>query len=551
MSEKNGRMDEETEVLLPKETEEVKKPETAEIDDNVELEEIISEDATTGRKKIDLSFLEDENIYFSDEQEEITSETEEKIMEGKKKSFFKRLSKPKKIALSIFIVLLCLIILLVATVAIYVFSKLAKINDGKDIANMSTEYVDPDYEEILFDAGSEGYRQALKDWATTGNKNHMRSDNVINVLLIGADSRNGTNTGNTDVMMLVSLNKTTKKITLCSFLRDSYIYVEGKNRQSYTKLNASFSMGGAECLVNTIENNYKIEIDNYVMVNFESFARIVDAMGGLNLDVTQSESNYCLKKFGEALPVGDNVKLNGRQVVYFCRNRNYDSGDVKRTENQREVIEAIIDKVKSASLTDLDKYIDILLPEIYTGYIESEILSLGVEAITGGWAKYSRTQITAPGTDCRLGGDAGGMWIWVIDYQKAAHDLQVALYGKSNITLESDRVTLIDIYKDGQQQSDNSGDSGNSGGNQETVEDTTAPVTEPETLPGEDIGMEEPPVEDTTSQDIPITEQDPNTGTDTPTEEDNPGEETSEELPPSGGDEPVPETPVVDGGDMQ
>lgn len=521
MSDKNGRMDEEKEI---KASTEKKISDT----DSLELDEILSEDAVTGRKKINLSFLEDENIYLEDEREETTSETEDKIMEGKKKSFFKRLPKSKKIALSIFLVLLCLIILFVAIVGIYVLSKIKKIQSRDDIIKMSTEYVDPNYEEILFEVGSEGYRDALREWATTGNDNIMHNKDVINVLLIGADSRNGTNSGNTDVMMIVSLNKKTKTITLCSLLRDSYLYVEGKNVQSFTKLNAAFSMGeNADCLIQTIEHNYKIKIDNYAMVNFESFARIVDAMGGLNVSVTQQDSNNCYNKFGESLPVGDNVKLNGRQVVYFCRNRNYTDGDVTRTANQRKVIEAIIDRVKGASLTDLDNYLDLLLPEIYTGYSDSEILSLGMEALTSGWAKYSRKQITVPGTDCRVGGSAN-MWIWVVDYQKAAHDLQIALYGESNITLEADRKTFIDLYNEGQSESNNDGggnSGGNNGGNTTVTEGTTLPATDvPVTTPQNGTGNEDVPTdiptEEVTGDTVPDTQTDVTEGenTDTPTD---------------------------------
>ena len=527
MSDKNGRMDEEKEV----------KASEPKISDTgaLELDEILSEDANTGRKKINLSFLEDENIYLEDEKEETTSETEEKLMAGKKKGFFKRLSKPKKVILSIFLILLSLIILLVAIVGIYFYSKIRKINTLSDIQRISTEYVDPNYEEILFDVGSEGFRDALKDWATTGNDNIMSSQDVINVLLIGADSRDGTNSGNTDVMMIVSLNKKTKQITLCSLLRDSYLYVEGKNKQAFTKLNAAFSMGeNADCLIKTIEHNYKIKIDNYAMVNFESFGRIVDAMGGIEVEVTQQDSNNCYKKFGEALPVGNKVTLNGRQTVYFCRDRNYTDGDVTRTSKQRKVIEAIIDKVKGASLSDLDKYLDLLLPEIYTGYTESEILSLGMEALTNGWAKYSRKQLTVPGTDCRQAGSAD-MWIWVVDYQKAAHDLQMALYGKSNITLEADRKTFIVLYNEGL--SESTGDGGNSGGSNDvpSTEVSTEPSTDIiETLPGEDIGIEDIP------EDIPSDEVTGDTvpdigdgGEDTPDVPDDPID-----TPPDSGDTP-------------
>lgn len=496
MSDKNGRMEEEKEILVPEEQD---IPDSAE---NLDIDSILDEDSVTGRKKLDLSFLENENIYLSDEQEETTNENEEKIMadKKKKKGFFKNLSKPKKAAFIIGMVLLAIILIVGLIVAIGGLSLLDKINDADDIANMSTEYVDPDYDEILFDVGSEGFRQGLKDWATTGNDDHMYDPNVINVLLIGADSRDGTNTGNTDVMMIVSLNKETKEITLCSLLRDSYIYVEGINRSSYTKLNAAFSMGGADCLVKTVENNYKIKIDNYVMVNFESFATIIDAMGGIELDITQAESDYIEGRFHIDMPVGENVTVNGEQALCYCRTRAiYSSGDVKRTENQRIVIEAIMDKVKNASVSDLYRYLEILLPEIYTGYRESEILSLGMEALTNGWAKYNRTQIEAPASDCRQAGDAD-MWIWVVDYQKAAHDLQLALYGESNITLEADRTTLIDLYNEGQTQSDSGDtDSGNSSDDNTTVPNTDA--SEPVT--GEDIGMEDvPPVEEDTTEEV-------------------------------------------------
>lgn len=540
MSDGYNRMDEEKKI---------KKPEKATETDDIEIDEILSEDAATGRKKANLDFLEDENIYFAEEQDEMTNETEEVVMAGKKKGFFSRLSKPKKIAFSIGIGLLSLIILFVGVAGIYVLSKLAKIQDGKDIQKMSTEYQDPDYGEILFDVGSEGFRQALKDWATTGNGNHMDNRNVINILLIGADSRNGTNTGNTDVMMIVSLNKQTKEIKLVSLLRDSYLYVEGINRQSFTKLNAAFSMGGADCLVKTVENNYKIDIDNYVMVNFESFARIIDAMDGINLNISQAESDYSVKKFGISLPVGDNVKLNGKQALCFCRIRAiYDTADVRRTENQRMVIEAIIDKVRTASVSDLDKYIDILFPEIYTGYTQSEILSLGVEALTGGWAKYPRKQLEAPASDCRQSGSAD-MWIWVVDYQKAAHDLQIELYGESNITLDADRKTFIEIYNEGNSQ-ESSGDSGGTQ-SQPVTEGTTVPVTDvSEPIEGGDIGMEDIPTEDVTTEEV-TGDTVPETETDIP-DETQQGESGETSTPTEGTSDtgveppPVEEEPVID-----
>lgn len=378
----------------------------------------------------------------------------------KEKNIFKRFSnwynnlpKKKKIIVSVIAVILAIILVLTATLGIFVSQKLGLMGDNfDDVEYDDTIYDDGEFADIDIDIGSADFKQALKDWATQGNENKMSSKNVINVLLVGADK--GTNSGNTDVMMLISLNKKTKQLKLVSFFRDSYLYVDSPRGAYCTKLNATFSMGGPECLVETIENNYKIEIDNYVMVNFESFKEIVNAMGGVTVDVQKYEADYNYTKFKIKLPYGDDVTLNGEQALCFCRIRGCDAdGDVSRTRRQRQVIESIIDKVKSASIGDLNKYIDILLPYVDTGYSKTQILSLGVQAVTGKWFNYERTQLQMPDEECRTSGSANA-WIWVVDYQLAAHKLQNELYGQSNITINEDRVSIIDVYRGANYQRD-------------------------------------------------------------------------------------------------
>ena len=410
----------------------------------------------------------------------------------KEKNIFKRLSnwynnlpKKKKIVVSIIAILLAIILVLTAVVGIFVSQKLGLVGDSfDDVKYDDTIYDDGEFEDINIDIGSAGFKQALKDWATQGNENKMSSKNVINVLLVGADK--GTNSGNTDVMMLVSLNKKTKQLKLVSFFRDSYLYIDSPRGAYCTKLNAAFSMGGPECLVETIENNYKIEIDNYVMVNFESFKEIVDAMGGVTVDVQKYEADYNYKKFKVTLPHGDDVTLNGEQALCFCRIRGCDSdGDVSRTRRQRQVIESIIDKVKSASIGDLNKYIDILLPYVDTGYSKTQILSLGVQALTGKWFNYERTQLQMPDEECRTSGSANA-WIWVVDYQLAAYKLQNELYGQSNITLNEDRVSIIDVYRGANYKGDYANNSSSNSVpttamNKDQVPQTTSKADIPET----------------------------------------------------------------------
>lgn len=390
--------------------------------------------------------------------------------------WYNNLPKKKQIIIKVVAIILAILLILSTVFGIFVIRKFGLLGDSfNNTDNGDVIYDDEEIEDIVIDIGSAGFKQALIDWATIGNDRHMTSKNVINVLLIGADSRKGTNSGNTDVMMLLSLNKKTKQLKLISFLRDSYLYIESPNGSYCTKLNAAFSMGGPDTLVQTIENNYKIDIDNYVMVNFESFKSIIDAMGGVTVDVQQYEADYNYKKFKINLPVGEGVTLNGEQALCFCRIRGCDSdGDVSRTRRQRQVIDSIVSRVKEASVSDLNKYIDLLLPYVETGYSKGQILSLGIKAVTGGWAGYERSQLQMPPEDCRTSGSAN-MWIWVVDYQLAAQKLQMEIYGKTNINIDEGRISIIDVYR-GANYTGGGNTIGNNSAGDVKVPDTATPV---------------------------------------------------------------------------
>ena len=143
----------------------------------------------------------------------------------------------------------------------------------------------------------------------------INDKNVINILLIGSDASasdpnraNVTDKGNTDVMMICSINPEKKTIKLVSVMRDSYTYLDKFDR--YAKLNAACANGGPGYLVETIENNFKIEIDGYVMVDFDSFVHVIDVLGGVRVDVPAYVANY----FGNGFPSGNDVLLNGCSI---------------------------------------------------------------------------------------------------------------------------------------------------------------------------------------------------------------------------------------------
>ena len=448
------------------------------------------------------------------------------------------LPKKKRIALGIASGFLAVVLVLVTIVGVFIGQKFSLLGDK------TNEFTDDDiiYEEeeigdINIDIGSSDFKQALKDWATTGNDKHMSSKNVINVLLIGADSRKGKNEGNTDVMMLISVNRKTKELKLVSFLRDSYLYVEGDSSSHCTKLNAAYSMGGPECLIKTIENNYKIEIDNYVMVNFESFKAVIDAVGGVNADVEDYVASYIYKKFKLDMPVGEGVTLNGKQALALCRARGcYADADVGRTEKQRQVIDSLVQKVIGSSVGEINKYIDTLLPYVDTGYSKSQIITLGLRAITGGWAKYDRKQFTVPNTSDPSANEAtsgsANMWIWVVDYQKAAHTLQMEIYGESNIVLDEDRTSIIDIYRGANYEGPSTSIKDNNKNESEVPETTEVLTTRPEkttapqTTESVTSDVEAPETtEQVTVEDTTVGEQEP------PTEEQEEPTQEEEDIP--------------------
>lgn len=457
-------------------------------------------------QKRDINVLDEEVIVrkpapprYKENGKYVDAEERKKQSKNPVLRWFYNLSKGNQRLVKVFSVFLIFTIIIGSALGIFIDNKFDMMGDVEEYNDVVYEENLEDMAEIDGDINASNFKDALKLWATTGNDQKMSSKNVVNVLLLGADSRKGTNTGNTDVMMLVSLNKKTKQIKLVSFMRDSYLYIEGKNNSYCSKLNAAFSMGGPETLMTTIENNYKIEIDNFVMVNFESFKSIIEAMGGINVDVKKYEANYANNRYKLSMPYGENVTLNGEEALAFCRIRGCDAdGDISRTRRQRSVINAMINRVTSASVSDLNSYLNAFLPYVYTGFKKSEVLSLGMKAITNGWAFYDVSELQIPTNDTCQSGSMGS-WIWVVDYQQAAQILQNELYGTTNITLEDGRTTLIDIYNGTEGSGSSSSSSSSKPLEKEEVPSTTEEETEEQFIEEEltEEDMDTPEFEET------------------------------------------------------
>lgn len=310
-----------------------------------------------------------------------------------------------------------------------------------EVTESGDEYHVESLEELR---GIDNLSDILKGWAENTTENNLMKDkNVYNVLLIGLDASES----NSDTIMLASVNKKEKKIYLTSVFRDSYTYIKTSSGGRYAKINACYANGGASKLIETIQNDFKIKIDYYVSINFNSFSAVVDTLGGIRLDVKQYEANAV----GLGCPAGDNVLLNGEQALTFCRIRHCDAdADVSRTRRQRQFITALIDETKDISLNQISPLINTMIKYVKTDCSVANIISLATQALTEKWYNYEIVSAAVPTEEDRLD-YKGNSWVWIVDYPSSAKHLQETIYGKTNIELNENRVTAIDIMKNSHQ----------------------------------------------------------------------------------------------------
>ena len=266
----------------------------------------------------------------------------------------KRLSFRKKVLRAIGVFFL-IIVLLLALVVLSIYSKLSHAEDSKHV----NQYIG---EEQL----------------------HSDKD-VINILLLGVDAREGETVSRSDTMMIVSIDKNNGKMKITSFLRDSYVEIPD---YGWTKLNAACSRGGVDLVWDTLEYNFKIKIDNYMKVDFIAFEKLIDSLGGVNVPITDKEANYLNDTWYEwtltgnqlTYESGDSVHLNGEEALMFCRIRKLDS-DFERTRRQRETISGIKKEMMHTNPIELLRLSNSVLPHIETDITSTKMIKLGVGAI--------------------------------------------------------------------------------------------------------------------------------------------------------------------------
>ena len=266
----------------------------------------------------------------------------------------------------------------------------------------------------------------------------LKENGVVNILLIGSDSRTEGDDGRSDAMILLSVSSKTRTIHMTSLLRDMYVDIPGRDGN---RLNAAYSFGGPELLLETVKQNLGIEVNRYAVVNLQAFANLVDAVNGVDLELTNEEVkwvNAYLNEYNElrGMPMETDyldtslsgmIHLNGAQSLAYSRNR-FIGTDFGRTERQRKVLSAVMKKLPAALVTNPNGLINGLFPNLTTNLTQTECLRLSL--MGGKLLTYDIVQESIPLEGTYSSVTIRGMDVLQVDFDRNRAYLQEQLYGK-------------------------------------------------------------------------------------------------------------------------
>lgn len=295
----------------------------------------------------------------------------------------KKGGKAKKVILTIFVTLLVLVLGAIITGVIYYNSMLNLLTRPGASENILS---DEQLEQILGYVPEKIVTEAAEEATTAATEAGEKvEDNIVNIMLIGQQARENETAKLSDTMILCSINKETKTITLTSFLRDLYIklpdfqgHVCGKNR-----INVAYNLGwywagekgGMEMLDQLIYENFGVEVDYNVEVGFDTFMKAIDVIGGVDVDLNTAEAKHI--GVGEG---ADTYHLDGEKALDYARLRSIDN-DMNRANRQRTLITNILNKCRYMSLTELHSMLKEILPLVITDMTNEEITSCALELL--------------------------------------------------------------------------------------------------------------------------------------------------------------------------
>lgn len=291
----------------------------------------------------------------------------------------KPMSRKKKIILiTLGVILALLLSVLVAGVVIY-NRMLNNLNHFEDKpAAVATEPVATQEADV---SAQEQPTLNPYDFANMFPGEEPIGGDIINIMLVGQDTRDPELRGLSDTMILISVNPALKRLVVTSFMRDTYLDIVGIGGTGTYKdrLNTAYCTGGIDQLANTLAYNFGVEIDNFVEVDFEAFITIIDALGGIDIELTEAE--YMHMKYEKHLDVQIGMNhFDGEKALTYARIRKIDS-DFYRTERQRTVIGEILKKAKASSIPDILSLTEQFLPLVTTDMSNKDITKYIIQLV--------------------------------------------------------------------------------------------------------------------------------------------------------------------------
>ena len=283
--------------------------------------------------------------------------------------------------IGIVLICLCILLLLLMLAAFIYFNSLLGKIDRTEITgdlNLSEEEI---YETPTVDVPDsiDEIEQVKQEFEAAQAINIAENSGVENILLIGTDYHSNGENGRSDTMILLSLNYNTGKIHMTSLMRAMYVCIPRSDGNVWGMLNAAYSWGGPNLLIDTIELNFRVRIDRYVIVDFTAFETAVDMVGGVELTLTEREASVIQTQTRNPISSGKQL-LNGHQALIYAQTRNIDN-DFKRTGRQRTVITALLNMVPNMDVNTLISMANEILPLVNTNLSNTEIMQYIIECI--------------------------------------------------------------------------------------------------------------------------------------------------------------------------
>lgn len=263
------------------------------------------------------------------------------------------------------------------------------------------------------------------------NKKH----NITNIAVFGVDTRDSSaafgDQGRSDSIMIVSVDTTDDSIKIISVLRDTKVPIEGYEPQ---KINAAYKYGMAPLAIKTLNQNFRLNIQDYVTVDFGMMQQVIDSLGGVDINLTAEEADLVNSYANAVMGYGgyDAVEgantLNGAQAVSFSRIRSIDS-DYERAGRQRMILKSLFAKLRTKPVTQYPALIRSFMDCVETSLAYGDILSLAT-GVNVARAQLSTYSMPADDSKDLWGGiDETGSWVWTYDLDDAANRIHRIIYG--------------------------------------------------------------------------------------------------------------------------